>query len=139
MIGKFKRSKIAKALHKAVSSRKVHTSKILAGADNGVNPLGFAFVSGNVLWTSTLLERTPQFRLLQDYRQHGNRVFEAETFQQTPYYKHATQHVQVVGKYRGATDEGGIVESARRLATPFFPPPVRPPALTTAFTGKAIS
>jgi membrane protein YqaA with SNARE-associated domain len=27
----------------------------------------------------------------------------------------------------------------RRETTPFSPPPVRPPALTTAFTGKAIS
>ena len=115
MISKLKHSKIARALHKAVSSRKVSTAKLLAGADNGVNPLGFAFVSGNILWTSTTLESTPHCQLLRDYQKLGIRVFEPEIFQKTPYWKHATRHVQVVGKYRGATNEKGIVETARCL------------------------
>lgn len=115
MISRLKCLKLTKALKAGISSRKVHASKLLAGADNGVNPLGFASISGNVLWTSTSLSDTPHCQLIRDFQKHGSGVFQRQSFEQTAYWKHAMRHMDLVGKYCGAVDENRLIDTARSL------------------------
>jgi hypothetical protein len=117
MINQLKQFKIVQNLYKSLTVRqiKINASKLLAGSDNNINPLGFSLVSGNLLYTSTLLEKTPHCQLLNDWKSLGAQILLPDVFNKTEYRKYAMQHINIVGKFNGATDEQGVVELARRL------------------------
>jgi hypothetical protein len=110
-----RKNKLIKLLYNMASCQKVHISKLLAGADNGVNPLGFSFVSNNVLWTSTALIETPHSQFLRTYQKQGEEVFSRNNFEKTSYCQHAYKHLDVVGRYLGANNDKGIINTARNL------------------------
>jgi hypothetical protein len=112
MINILKRSKALRKLHAALSTQAVPVSKLLLGQDNGLNPLGFARVSGDTMWTSTRIQDSPQSQFLKLYESIGDKVLDLQSFRETSFYKHAALNINLVGKYFNATNESEILAVA---------------------------
>lgn len=112
-------SKVLRRVYERVSQRAVPIEKVLAGADNGINPAGFSLVSGNLLWTSTKLSDTPMCEFFREYQRVGEEIFKKENFEGTSFYKHACCYIKIIGRYLGENYYEGIREKAKELVEKF--------------------
>lgn len=60
-----------------------------------------------------LVRDSPHVRLLEEYRDTGQRLFEGRRLEQTPYFKNAVDSVRLSGSYFGHRTADGIAAQAR--------------------------
>lgn len=98
-----------------LKSRKVEVGKFLLGDVHGVKADHYARIVGRPLRPSTPVERFPHVKLLQQYLEIRDRLFEPETFEQTAYYQNARESLDIMGNYFEARRPEQIVDVGRRL------------------------
>jgi len=88
----------------------------LRGGDNGVPSATFARMIGDIRRASLPISEWPMTKLLREYDNSGEMLWEQEVFKQTDYYKNAVLNINLFGKYFDAVKPDEIHWGARRFA-----------------------
>jgi O-antigen/teichoic acid export membrane protein len=91
----------------------------LQGGDNGVSAASFARMIGDIRRASRPISEWPQVKLLRQYDDIGERLWEREVFEQTDYYRNAVLNIEMFGRYFDAVDPDQVHWGARRFANAY--------------------
>ncbi|MFC7300814.1 methyltransferase domain-containing protein [Cognatiluteimonas weifangensis] len=126
--------KHAKRTWRLSTSRPIALDKILCGGEHGMDGLQFSRHTDDATRTSTQVAHSPHSRLLRQYIEIGERLFDAGTFEQTDYYTNAVRCIDMFGRYFNAKDAGGILPIARNLVALYRGAEIRKGQASHAFS-----
>lgn len=98
---------------------RVRLDRILLGDENGIPAATYARMVGDLLRPSTPVSESPHAKLLQQYVEMGEKVFEHDVLSKTTYYQNALLSIDIFGRYFDAKSEPEIVNVARRFVDTF--------------------
>ena len=93
--------------------RDIDLTRILLGGEGSYDAVSWAELTGDWRRGSTLLGNSIYVRFLKQYRDLGEKILDAENFEQTDYFKNALRCVQFWGDYFGQRTVEGIRAQAR--------------------------
>jgi O-antigen/teichoic acid export membrane protein len=88
----------------------------LRGGDSGVTATIFSRMVGDFRYASRTIAEWPHVKLLQQYDDMGERIWEQEIFENTDYYRNAALNIEIFGRYFDAVLPDQIQWGARRFA-----------------------
>ena len=71
--------------------------KILLGGEGDLRARQYSYLTGDLLRPSTRASSGPHATFLADYERLGERIFDPDIFETTPYYKNARDRIRVFG------------------------------------------
>lgn len=107
----------ARSIVRSMKRRAVPLNKILLGGELALRAAQYARHTGDLLRPSTPITEGPHVKLLQQYKELGEGLFEPGVFESTDYYANAAEAIGVAGHYFGATAPGDILPVARDFVT----------------------
>ncbi|RZK24043.1 MAG: hypothetical protein EOO43_07830 [Flavobacterium sp.] len=121
------KDKFYSSLNKFSNSNKqivknIPIDKILRGSEgDALTGLEYIRMTGDKFRPSTRVIDGPQVKLLQEYLEIGESLFEPEIFENTLYYKNALESIHYLGDYfDAARDPQSIIKVARRYVDSFM-------------------
>ena len=73
--------------HTKMRTFQVSIDKLLCGGENGIRSAKYAELTGDFLRPSQLVFESPHVKLLQEYSQKGEKIFEKDCFENTDSYR----------------------------------------------------
>ncbi|MBX9696595.1 MAG: hypothetical protein K2X53_00755 [Alphaproteobacteria bacterium] len=77
----------------------VPIAKLLRGGENGIRAAKYADITKDFLRPSTPVTKGPHVKLLELYDTIGDKIFDKEIFEETPYYQNAHVCMTLTGSY----------------------------------------
>ena len=78
---------------------KVRIGKLLRGGKNGIRAYKYSEITNDFLRPSTLVSEGPHIKLLKQYIEDKDDIFQPDIFVETPYYKNAQKAISLCGSY----------------------------------------
>lgn len=116
---RYRAESIAELLVSPFRLRRVAIEKCLLGGEHIFEADKYARLINDPLRPSTPISRSPHVKLLQQYQEIGDRVFEEQVFRETAYYRNVLQCIRLMGNYFEATRKEDIVNLARKFVNRF--------------------
>jgi SAM-dependent methyltransferase len=96
-------------------TRRVALDRLLVGGESAINAEKFARLRNDPMRPSRPIAESPQAQILRAWQQHGDAIFEPDSFERTAYYRNAAENVDILGHYFDARSEEQIVIGAQRF------------------------
>lgn len=106
---------LARQSWRKLRAQNIALDRILCGGERGLYGEQFARHSGDLERTSMPVALSPHTEFLEQYKEHGEQIFDQESFEKTSYYRHATTCIRLFGNYFGATSEDQVIYLAKNF------------------------
>jgi hypothetical protein len=98
---------------------KVRIGKLLRGGENGIRAYKYSEITNDFLRPSTLVSEGPHIKLLKQYIEDKDDIFQPDIFVETPYYKNAQKAISLCGSYF-YNETSKIIDTAKRFIKQYY-------------------